>query len=407
MAVYSGYAGHILLVDLSAQAVSSLPIPRDYPRQLLGGKALAAQLMAQYTTGKETAFCESAPIVISAAALTGSGAPGSARFDVAALSPKDNLPAISNCGSRFGILLKKAGYDALIIKGSCPHPCRLEISEQGVIFHRAEDLWGMPTGPCENALKEKMGGADFAALCIGPAGENLVPYASLLADGHSMGRAGFGAVLGKKQLKAITVTGQNPIPFANSQAVAEENRRWYAHFQSLADPVTDADRCQRCPLHCPRHHRGTDRTLDDLGMDAMEAQAVFQRAAELGPDTADLYEAIAYGRVTPALSPADGKETAKAQRRKGNDRQLAEVFGLPAEEESTAQFCKNFTEAVAVCGQCIFTLRALGEKDHALPIFKTLEAVTGQQVDLARFLSLGAHSRHLEQALRRQFTNKS
>lgn len=405
MGEYGGYAGAILEIDLTTQGVSRIPLPAAYRERLLGGKALAAQLLCRCMTGKETAMSGENPVVIAAAPLAGSGAPGSRRFDLVSLSAKDDRPVFSNCGGDFGILLKKAGYDAVILKGCCHGPCWLEITEETVRFHDAQDLWGMGTGVCRNYLREKTSDRNIAALCIGPAGEHLVKYASVLADGHSLGRAGLGAVLGWKKLKAITVSGRQKIPLAQEASVTEQNRLWYAQMQEQAMKSEGEGNCPACPLHCPRHGRGADPVLDELGMDAMEAEAAFRWAQEQGMDTAGLYEAIAFRRgIGDRLAEGvDAHKRKGGSRRKGNYGQIALAFDLPPEAETTAAFCRNYAEAVSVCGQCMFTVKALDPGQKAQPLLNMMECVTGQIMELERLLSLGAASRHLEQTLRQRF----
>ena len=70
--------------------------------------------------------------------------------------------------------------------------------------------------------------------CIGPAGEKLVLYATIMNDKHrAAGRSGLGAVMGCKNLKAVVVKGTgtvevaNPLEFykasVNARKIAKEN----------------------------------------------------------------------------------------------------------------------------------------------------------------------------------------
>lgn len=380
-----GYMGCILEIDLTTRSISKITLSDAQCRRLPGGKTLAAQLLFDHIAGKTSALSEENPLVIATAPLTGSGAPGTGRFDMVSLSPKDDLPAFSNCGSDFGVFLKKAGYDALILTGKCDAPCWLEISDQQVTFRDAGDLWGMTTDTCRNALQKRVAAQRFAALCIGPAGEDGMTCASVLADGHSMGRAGFGAVMGYKGLKAVTVSGQKKIPLADEQAVAEHNRRWYAHLQTQS---SGKNGCDRCPLHCPRHDRGTDPLWDALGMDAMEAEAAHQWASAHGLDL-----------------PKSTAQKPIGKGRKVSCENLGAVFGLPSDGEETAIFCRRFMEAVSLYGQCIFTVRVAQTQEQALQILQLLESVTGQPVDLETFLALGADSLAWEEKCNKKITS--
>jgi len=403
--MYGGYAGSILEIDLSTRSLTRIPMSSKYKKQLLGGKALAAQLLCECMSGKETAFSDENRVVIAAAPLTGTGAPGSARVDIASLSAKDDLPAFSNCGGDFGVLLKKAGYDALVIRGRCTSPSILEITDESVTFHDAEELWGMGSGECIQNLHEQKKNRSISVISIGPAGENLVKFASVSVEGHSTGRAGFGAVFGWKNLKAITVTGSGRIPLADSTAVSEQNRQWYAMMRDMAQDTAGVEYCRGCPLHCAIHGRGTDALLDELGMDSVEAENARRWAVEQGIDTSDLYENIAYRRgVGDALADgiaAGAKKSGK--RRGGKQQQIAAAFNLPPNEERTASFCRNYSEAVSVCGQCMFTVGALQAGKNYTPLPKLLESVTGQEMNLERLISLGEQSFRLEEELCRRF----
>ena len=395
MQCFDGYMGSILIVDLSARHASGIPLPAAYCARLLSGKALAAQILLDHMTGEETALSAENILVIASALLTGTGAPGSARFDVASLSPKDDLPGFSNCGGNFGLNLKWAGYDAVLLKGKCEKPCWLEISGEGVIFHDAADLWGLGTGACREQLRNKLE-QPFCSVCIGPAGENLIEFASLLADGHSTGRAGFGAVLGWKQLKAITVTGNRKIPLHEEAGVSEINRRWYAQLREVSSGAAEPGSCTACPLHCIRHSRGENPLLEELGMDVIAAETAAQGSAD-----PEVYRAIASGKRPAAAPPVQKGKGGK--RRNVSDRRILEAFGLTEDPQG---FCKNYAEAVCVLGQCMFTVNGLVPERKERPLPAMIRSVTGKQLTLEDLLRIGQCSRELEQQVRKRFENK-
>ena len=229
---YAGYMGKIMMVDLTSETVSEYPWSDEQRELYLGGKIMAARILCDHLTGKETAFSEENWVVISTGPLTGTGAPSSARFNISALSPQTGILASSNCGGSFGFHLKKAGYDALILKGKCNGHKWLEINEEQFIFHDADDLWGMKTSQCQETLVQLTGKKKFGKLCIGPAGENLVKYAGIISDERAAGRTGMGAVLGWKGLKAITVTGNKTVPVYDKEKTTEWCKKWYAYLQS-------------------------------------------------------------------------------------------------------------------------------------------------------------------------------
>ena len=228
---YAGYMGKVVTVDLTTETVTEYPWSDEQRELYLGGKIMAARILCDHLTGKETAFSEENWVVISTGPLTGTGAPSSARFNISALSPQTGILASSNCGGSFGFHLKKAGYDALILKGKCSGHKWLEINEDQFIFHDAGDLWGTTTGDCQEKLAALLGKKKFGKLCIGPAGENLVKYAGIISDERAAGRTGMGAVLGWKGLKAITVTGNQTVPIYDKEKTTEWCKKWFAYLQ--------------------------------------------------------------------------------------------------------------------------------------------------------------------------------
>ena len=229
---YAGYMGKVMLVDLTTETVTEYPWSDEQRELYLGGKIMAARILCDHLTGKETAFSEENWVVISTGPLTGTGAPSSARFSVSALSPQTGILASSNCGGSFGFHLKKAGFDALILKGKCSGHKWLEINEDQFVFHDADTLWGLNVGPCQEKLSELTGKKKFGKLCIGPAGENLVKYAGIISDERAAGRTGLGAVLGWKGLKAITVTGSKNVPVYDKEKTTAWCKKWFAYLQN-------------------------------------------------------------------------------------------------------------------------------------------------------------------------------
>lgn len=392
MSSYGGYAGKVAAIDLTRETVSEYPWNDRDREAYLGGKVMAARILRDCLSGQEAAFSEESCVVIATGPLTGTGAPGSVRFDIASLSPKDDLPAFSNCGGDFGVWLKKAGYDALVLTGRCAEKRWLEIREDGIVFHGGESLWGTGTVRCQEQLAEMLGTGKFGRLCIGPGGENLVKFASVIGDGHAAGRAGIGAVLGYKNLKAITVTGSRAIPVFAPQEAAAWNRKWLEDLHAKAEEPQGPS-CRGCPLRCAkRSHGGEQAVLNDLGMDGITAEAAAAWAAEQGISVRNLYEDIAHRRgIGEQL--AEGVPSRKGGKRRGGSYgAIRTAFGLPPDGRESDTFCRCLTEAISASGQCMFTVRALQGADRmetALPVLKMLKLVTGMDMDFQKFLQIG------------------
>lgn len=234
---YGGYMGRVLQINLSTGDVTDYPWT-DKDRELyIGGKTMAAKILYDTLTGRENAYSEENPLIISTGPLTGTGAPSSSRFNISSLSPQTGFISSSNCGGTFGYHFKRAGIDALIITGRREERTWIEIDNGSVTFHNADGLWGTRVTECQRLLAEKMSskrGCDinFGKLCIGPAGENLVRYSAVISDERAAGRTGMGAVLGWKNVKAIAVCGNHDIPVHDPSATKKWCQKWFRYLRS-------------------------------------------------------------------------------------------------------------------------------------------------------------------------------
>lgn len=234
---YGGYMGKVMVLDLSTQKAEEYPWTDEKRELFIGGKIMAAKILDENFSGSEKPFSEENLVVITTGPLTGTGAPSSSRFNMSTLSPQTGLITSSNCGGSFGYHLKKAGMDALIIKGKCPEHTWVEIHNSTFTFHNADELWGMKTTETQDALSDFLSArrgkkVKFGRLCIGPAGENLVLYSAVVSEERAAGRTGVGAVLGWKNLKAITVTGTHDIPIHNEEKTKAHLKKWFKYLRS-------------------------------------------------------------------------------------------------------------------------------------------------------------------------------
>lgn len=396
---YAGYTGKVILVDLSRETAQEYPWT-DRERELyLGGKIMANKILCDHLTGSEQAFSEENRIVITTGPLTLSGAPSSSRYDMAAISPATGLPASSNCGGNFGMYLKQAGYDALILSGKCRSRRWLEIRDDVFIFHDAESLWGTMADDCGKKLDQLMQCKKYGKLYIGPAGENCVRFASVLDGTHTSGRTGIGAVFGWKNLKAITVTGTKLLSIHDEPRFAQLKKACF--LQLHTHPLTGKDSrsgtptskaCPGCPILCRRQfNKGADSQTDflnQLGMDTVSAQDVLAWASlaaeaailpEQPPEQDQLYEDIAYRRglgndlaegikyVSKKYSfkmPKTKKSAANNHNRNDGYPAILKGWGLDPEKMTPrmkldcAILYTDLCEAVSAAGLCMFTVNA-------------------------------------------------
>lgn len=228
---YGGYMGKVMKIDLTTQQVSEYPWTDQDKELYLGGKIMAAKILYDNIKEKIDPYSAENMLVITTGPLTGTGAPSSGRFNISSLSPLTGFIGSSNSGGNFGIMLKKAGYDGLIITGKADKPTWINIENETITFNSAENLWGKTTSETQEALGGKTG-----KLVIGPAGENLVRYAAIVSEERVSGRTGVGAVMGSKNLKAIVVNGKSTVPVKNVEKKKAVYRKWVK--QLMDHPIT-------------------------------------------------------------------------------------------------------------------------------------------------------------------------
>jgi aldehyde:ferredoxin oxidoreductase len=213
-------------IDLSAGTVETLTISEEYAKLFLGGKILAARLLLDYLPALTPALDPAAVIIINTGPLNGTGAPSSSRFNLSFKNVLSGGIASSNCGGSFGVMLKRAGFDGLIISGRAEKPSRIDITDGEVTVLPAEELWGLDTEETQEKLP-----AHYGKLVIGPAGENLVRYAAAVSGERVAGRCGCGAVLGSKNIKALTAYGTKTPEVYNPKKFSAFVKKWVAFIR--------------------------------------------------------------------------------------------------------------------------------------------------------------------------------
>lgn len=222
-----GYTGSIAKVNLSSGEVSDYPFSRQDREKYVGGKILAAKIIYDSVGERVDPLSEENLVVISTSPLTGSSAPCSSRFNVSTFSPLTGLLLSSNCGGNFGLHLKRAGFDAVVITGKSRDKVYLDITDEGIEIKDATHLWGKTTSETQELLGDKRG-----KLVIGPAGENLVRYASLFSQERVAGRGGVGTVFGSKNLKGLVASGKQSLEFYDKEGFTTHNQAWIKQLRS-------------------------------------------------------------------------------------------------------------------------------------------------------------------------------
>jgi aldehyde:ferredoxin oxidoreductase len=217
-----GYAGKILRVSLTDEKASEEPLNESTARKFIGGRGLGVKILFDELKRGIDPLGPDNKIVIATGVLTGIPIPGNARHIVMAKSPLTGIWGESSAGGFFGQELKSAGYDAIIIEGRAAKPVYLWLHDGETEVRDASDLWGKLTRDVQRDIIKEVKDDRAVVACIGPAGENLVKFASVFFDfNHVAGRTGMGAVMGSKKLKAIVIRGKQKLKYSNEQKLID------------------------------------------------------------------------------------------------------------------------------------------------------------------------------------------
>jgi aldehyde:ferredoxin oxidoreductase len=209
-----GYHGSYLRIDVSTGSSESVALSDTVLRQYLGGSGLGVKLLLDEGAAVMDPLAPEAPLVFAFSPLVGSPLTTSAKFAVVSKSPLTGRINDSLASSGFAIAGKACGCDAIVIVGRAADLSVLVIDETGVRIEPATEYRGATCQETEAGLRARLG-KNYRVASIGPAGENLVRYATISHDGRHAGRGGSGAVLGAKNIKAIALRGQLRAEWAN------------------------------------------------------------------------------------------------------------------------------------------------------------------------------------------------
>lgn len=216
-----GFTGKLLRVNLTDKTIKKENLNLKDAREYLGSRGLGTKIMMDEVDPKVDPFSPENKLIFMTGPLTGTLATSAGRYEVVAKAPLTGTIGASNSGGHFGPELKYAGYDGIIFEGKSDEPVYLYINDDQVELRSAEHLWGKTVFETTDALLEEVG-EDAKIACIGPGGEKLVLFATVMNDKHrAAGRSGLGAVMGSKNLKAVTVYGTNSVQVAKPKEFFE------------------------------------------------------------------------------------------------------------------------------------------------------------------------------------------
>ena len=210
-----GWQNRVLRVDLTAGTAISEPLNQEWADHYIGQRGLASKYLMENMDPAADPMSPENCLIFATGPLTATAASTSSRYSVITKGPLTGAIACSNSGGRFGAELKIAGYDMIIFLGRADKPVYLHIENDHAELLPADDIWGTTVWNTENWLRKEHQDPQIKVASIGKAGEEGVRFACVVNDLHrAAGRSGVGAVMGSKNLKAISVRGTKGVKAA-------------------------------------------------------------------------------------------------------------------------------------------------------------------------------------------------
>jgi aldehyde:ferredoxin oxidoreductase len=240
----NGYTGKILRVDLTSGQIEIEEQPESFYRRYLGGSGLIAYYLLKEVPKGADPLGPDNLLIMAGGTMTGVPVAGSGRSAVGAKSPLTDGYGEADVGGFFGAELRRAGFDALVVRGKAASPVYLWIHDGEAEIRPADHLWGTTTLECQQAVREELGEKRARMAMIGPGGEKMVRFACVINDlKHAAGRTGLGAVMGAKNLKAVAARGRTAVPVADSDGVKALARYMSQNWQEKSLGMHELGTC--------------------------------------------------------------------------------------------------------------------------------------------------------------------
>ena len=246
-----GYVGKYARVNLTTREVKDEPLPDEsILRKYIGGLGLGMLMLnAEVPPGVGPYDLEN-KLFFFTGPLTGTAVPCATNLTLVTVNQETEglTGAASHTHGFWGVRLKFAGYDGIIIEGASDTPVYLFIEDGKIEFRDATKFWGKDTHETEDLIKEEIGKPGVSVLCIGPGGENLVSGGCWENDKHhTLAKGGTGSIGGFKKLKAMAVRGTGKVPLADPEKFKLAAKEWR---ERMFDNPEGARRSARMPAYC-------------------------------------------------------------------------------------------------------------------------------------------------------------
>ena len=224
--------GPLLSIDLAEQESTVEPID-EVLSSFIGGRGVATRLAheripfdADPLDPENRLYFTSGPMQQSQMSYTG-------RMNATAVSPLTDGLASSNAGGFVSRHFGDTGYSAVELRGASEELVAVHVTDDEITFETVPELEGAHVSAVTEHVESERGLNEEHIIAIGPAGENQVRFASIMTtESRAFGRGGLGAVMGAKNIKAITFEG-NSSPSIEIPDIQSEIHREAATSDSI------------------------------------------------------------------------------------------------------------------------------------------------------------------------------
>ena len=220
----SGYWKKLLEIDLTEGKIKEKELSDDFLRKYIGGAGFTTKIIFDELEPDIDPLDPENVLAVAPGTLVGPKIPTASKTTFGFKAPQTGGYGKTVVGAKMGDQLKRAGYDALVVKGKAEKPSMIVIEDDEITIEGAEHIWGLDTRETDEKIKEEY--ENFATAVIGPAGENLSKISEIECEDRQAGKGGGGAVMGSKNLKAIAVKGTKDIPIHDQEELEELNSKW-------------------------------------------------------------------------------------------------------------------------------------------------------------------------------------
>jgi aldehyde:ferredoxin oxidoreductase len=199
--------GPLVSIDVGDRTATEVDID-GVLSSFVGGRGVATRLATERIPTDVDPFGAENRLYLSTGPMQASQMSFTGRMNATAVSPLTDGLLSSNAGGFLSRNVTGTGAAAVELVGESDELLAVHVREDGVSFEEVPSLAGAEVPEVVEWADEEHGLDAEHTLCIGPAGENRVRFASIMtSESRAFGRGGLGAVLGAKNVKVVTFDG--------------------------------------------------------------------------------------------------------------------------------------------------------------------------------------------------------